>query len=291
MGQAQAKSGKPQSLLRLFIDEDGRKREHIVDDPHLAKYLIKNGADVNEKITKEYGGYTDIPARYGETPVELAVRFDTPEIAEVLIDNGAEISNWYRMVAWHKKYYSIIKILIEKGRLLNENLGGESLIYWCVGEPSPITADILKLFIDKHGNMTPPPDSESHLEMAVRYAMTRQPDVRPLQLQAAGPLTPEALNAEKTMIALLMVANPESAETLTEEKRTWVRSDRYIQDAIFARMAELGRPRRSDATLLWQTRRNAMRRAPPDSGGKRTSKKKKKKNKRSTRMQRIYRFK
>ena len=283
MGQAQGKSGKPQSLLRLFIDEDGSKRKNIVDDPHLAKYLIKNGADVNEKGTHERG--------YTYTPIVLAIKFDTPEIAKVLIDNGAELDGGYDMrVAWIKQYYDIIKILIEKGHLLNEVFAnGESVIYWCVGEPSPSTADIVKLFIDKHGNLTTH-GHESHLKRAVRYAMT-QPAIRPMAINPvpARPFTPEALNAEKTIIALLMVANPESAETLTEEERTWVRSDRYIQDAIFARMAELGRPRRSDATLLWQKRRDAMRRAPPDSGGKRTSKKKK--NKRSTRMQRMYRFK
>jgi ankyrin repeat protein len=51
------------------------------DFPNIIEFLIKKGADVNFQEPNK-----------GETPLMMAAEFEDPALAEVLIDNGADLS-------------------------------------------------------------------------------------------------------------------------------------------------------------------------------------------------------
>ena len=79
----------------------------IRKNPKIAKLLINNGADINYYVT--------------ETPLEIAVRENNPEIIAMLLEHGAKANSLLLKEALNGKKYAIAKILLENGADPYEN--------------------------------------------------------------------------------------------------------------------------------------------------------------------------
>ena len=294
MGQKHTKS--PPSLFPLFIagpnkDGDFFERVNIPDDFLTAKHLINLGADVNEEreCTRWEGHFLVTPLRY-------AVRNDLPRITDLLIEKGARITDKVLTSLWFEPY-DILKTFIKRGYYLNQLTFGTSPLIMAILYQQ---YDVVVMLINRGVDMTPGVNKYDNVTTEpIKYAfdvLEGLVEMPVLYIEDGGRsgLSPDRRVRHDVdrlkmidIIAAIIVANPEGVPPVIIEK---VRQSNKIQSAIRTRIAEVGRSQRSNATLLWQNRRNAMRRRPIP-GGNRTSKKKNSTRPMRTRRRRMYRFK
>ena len=151
--------------LRLYEVCDKESRKQLMGDlfccavqsynAELVRLFIENGDDINSKTY------------YGNTALQTAVRWNAVEIAEILIDNGADMKDTEDLcgfplpcVAVDNINEAMTKLLLDKGADINEkSTAGLPAIHYAVyASVYGQNLSIMKLLLRRNCDLTSPPN-------------------------------------------------------------------------------------------------------------------------------------